>query len=153
MTLKASWNCSELQLPWTDCDMTGVRMTSWNLQYKDIEPMQIIRCCHMKNCFNLKAYLVHILVLFIGNFSKHGEEAQPHRDNASKNTLGAEWVVLWHWIETKSSCWAEDLMDTCGLIDIFGVSASAELWRLQALEQLVIKYWRLLKGKYLIKNL
>lgn len=107
----------------------------------------------MKNYFNFKEYLVGILVLFFGNFSKHEEEAQTYQDDASKHTLGAEWVVLWHWIETKSSSWAEDLMDTRGLIDIFGVSASAELWRLQSLEEWVIKHWRLLKGKYLVKDL
>lgn len=44
----------------------------------------------MKNDFNLKKYLVCILVLFIGNFSKHEEEVQPHQDDARKNTLAAE---------------------------------------------------------------
>lgn len=156
MTPKAP---SKLKLLWTAASLNWL----WHAWLKygwqagifstETEQMQIIRCCHMKNYFNLKEYLVHILVLFIGNFSRHGEEAQPHQDDASKNTLGTEWVVLWHWIETKSSSWAEHLMDTCGLTDILGVSASAELWRLQSLEQLVIKYWRLLKGKYLVKNL
>lgn len=31
----------------------------------------------MENYFNLKEYLVTILVVFIRNFPKHGEEAQP----------------------------------------------------------------------------
>lgn len=70
--------------------MTGVQMTSWDLQYRDIEQMQIIRCFHMKNYFNFKEYLVGILVLFFGNFSKHEEEAQTYQDDASKHTLGAE---------------------------------------------------------------
>lgn len=81
----------------------------------------------MKNDFNLKEYLVCILVLFIGNFSKHEEEVQPHQDDARKNTLAAEcWCCDIDSIP-KSSSWAEDLMDRHGLIDIFGVSASAEL--------------------------
>lgn len=42
----------------------------------------------MKNYFNLKENLVGILVLFIGNFSRHEEEAQFHQDDASKHTLG-----------------------------------------------------------------
>lgn len=44
----------------------------------------------MKNYFNLKEYLMCILVLFTVNFSKHEEEAQPHQHDASKSTLGAE---------------------------------------------------------------
>lgn len=107
----ASWNCSELTVTWLEYRwQAGI--------FSRQEQMQIIRCCHMKNYFNLKEYLMCILVLFTVNFSKHEEEAQPHQHDASKSTLGAEWMVLWHWIETKSSSWAEDLMDASGLIDI-----------------------------------
>lgn len=142
--------------------MTGVQMPSWNLQYWDTEQMQIIRCCHMKNYFNLKEYLVCILhweFLQTWKEALHWEFLQPWRGSLAppgwckEEHLGCWVLVLWHWIETKSSSWAEDLMDTRGLIDIFGVSARAELWRLQSLEQLVIKHWKLLKGKYLVKDL